>query len=84
MKYSIYLNINDFDKHGLKLYGYPKLYSNLAFEHLKETDQGVGVLIQDRYAWVLISMKLKINKPLLVHEDIFWHNLVFRSKRTIL
>lgn len=71
MKYSIYLNINDFDKHGLKLYGYPKLYSNLAFEHLKETDQGVGVLIQDRYAWVLISMKLKINKPLLVHEDIF-------------
>lgn len=71
MKYNIYLNMNDFDIHGLKLYGYPKLYSNLAFEHLKETDQGVGVLIQDRYAWVLISMKLKINKPLLVHEDIF-------------
>jgi len=71
MKYNIYLNINDFDKYGLKLYGYPKLFSNLAFEHLKETEQGVGVLIHDRYAWVLISMKIKIIKSLDVNEDIF-------------
>lgn len=70
MKYNIYLNINDFDKYGLKLYGYPKLFSNLAFEHLKETEQGVGVLIQDRYAWVLISMKIKIIRPLLSQEDL--------------
>ncbi len=70
MKYNIKLNIDDFDIHGFKLHGYAKVFSNLAFEHLKDTGQGIGVLIQDRYAWVLISMKIKIIKRIEEQVDL--------------
>lgn len=71
MKYHIFSNINDFDKYGLKINGYLTLLSTLGFEHLKKTDQGIGVLIKDRYAWVIISMKIKILKPILEPVEIY-------------
>lgn len=70
MRYNIYFNINDFDKYGLKLYAYPALLSQLGYEHLKNTDQGVGVLIKNKYAWVIISMKLRISQKISKPCDI--------------
>lgn len=69
-KYNVKLNIEDFDIHGFKLHGYSRVLSSMAFEHLKDTEQGIGVLIKDRYAWVLISMKIKVNKRLEEQVDL--------------
>lgn len=62
MKYKLELNVNYFDKYGYKMFAYPILLSQLGFDHLKDTDQSFGILLQDRYAWVIISMKLKFLK----------------------
>lgn len=70
MKYDITININDFDKNGLKLFGYPTILSHLGYLHLKETDQGVGVLLLDRYAWAITAMKIQIKKRVESQSDL--------------
>ena len=50
----------EFDTFGLKLYHYPKLASMLSYEHLKDTDQGVNVILQEKYAWAIVVMKLHL------------------------
>ena len=65
MSYKFDIDINYFNKHNnLKLDAYPSLLSAVAYDHLKGTDQGVGVVILDKYAWVLVSMKIEVVKPL--------------------
>lgn len=51
----------------LKPYGYQYLFNCLATKHLKDTDQGIGVIIQEKYAWVVVSMAFEIIKP--IKED---------------
>ena len=62
MKYKLDVNVNHFDKFGYKLFGYPALLSHLGYLHLKDSDQSFGVMLENRYAWVIISMKLHFNK----------------------
>ena len=62
--YNILLNESEYDKYGLKLYNYLKIVTKLSYEHLKQTDQGIHVIIKDKYAWAVIAMKLHILKPL--------------------
>jgi len=62
--YNILLNESEYDKYGLKLYNYLKIVTKLSYEHLKQTDQGINVIIKDKYAWAVIAMKLHILKPL--------------------
>lgn len=62
--YNITLEESDYDKYGLKICNYPKIVTKLSYEHLKKTDQGVNVIIQDKYAWAVIAMKLHILQPL--------------------
>lgn len=61
MDYKVLVDINEFNENNdLKLVTYPKLLSLVSYLHLKETDQGVGEVIKDKYAWVLVSMKIDI------------------------
>ncbi len=62
--YNIELKESEYDKHGLKLYNYLSIVTRLSYEHLKQTEQGINVIIQDKYAWAVIAMKLHILKPL--------------------
>lgn len=71
MTHQINVNFNDFGPNGLRFYAYPKVLSILSYEHLKETDQGIGVLIKNKYAWAIISMKLTFSKPVKTLTSIF-------------
>ena len=51
--YNILLNESEYDKYGLKLYNYLKIVTKLSYEHLKQTDQGINVIIQDKYVAVM-------------------------------
>lgn len=52
------------EKHILKPYGYQHMFNYLANIHLSDTDQGVGVIIENQYAWVLVSFTIEIKKPI--------------------
>lgn len=52
------------ENHELKIMGYQHILNNLANNHLKNTNQGVGVVLFGRYAWVLVSMTFEIVKPI--------------------
>ncbi|NLN50496.1 MAG: hypothetical protein GX149_02610 [Acholeplasmataceae bacterium] len=54
----------------LKPYGYQALFNILADKHLSSTDQGVGVVLANKYAWVLVSMSLVIEKPLTESQQL--------------
>lgn len=62
--YNIKIDPDDFIDNALKMSRYPKLASYLSYEHLKKTDQGVGVILMERYAWALVVMKLSIITPI--------------------
>lgn len=49
----------------LKPYGYHHLFNVIADQHLKETNHGVGVLLAEKYAWVLVSLTFEIIEPIL-------------------
>ncbi len=66
MSYKFDIDINYFNNNNnLKLSAYPSFLSMISYEHLKNTDQGVGVIIQNKYAWVLVSMKIEIKNNLI-------------------
>ena len=62
--YPIVVNKSFFNDEGLKINNYPKLLSTLGYEHLKDTDQGVNVILKDKYAWAIVVMKLHILTPI--------------------
>lgn len=53
------------EKYILKPYGYHHLLNVLANDHLKQTDQGIGVILTEKYAWVLVSMTIEIVEPIV-------------------
>ncbi len=68
--YNIELKESEYDKYGLKLYNYLNIVTRLSYEHLKKTEQGLNVIIQDKYAWAVIAMKLHILKPVKTLVDL--------------
>lgn len=48
------------EKNILKPFGYQHMFNYVANTHLKDTNQGVGVVIDNRYAWVLVSFTMEI------------------------
>ncbi len=63
----IYEHFNE--NNVLKPYGYQHMFNYLANIHLKGTDQGVGVVILNQYAWVLVSFTIEIIKPITKIEE---------------
>lgn len=55
--------------HILKPYGYHHLFNVIANDHLKRTNQGVGVVLAEKYAWVLVSLTFEIIKPIVDLKD---------------
>lgn len=69
MNYKFRVDINNYNQfNNLKLTAYPSLLSEVADNHLKNTDQGVGVVIKEKYAWVLVSMKIVLEHSLKDEE----------------
>lgn len=52
------------ENHYLKPMGYQHIINSLANEHLKGTNQGIGVVLAGKYVWVLVSMTYQIIKPI--------------------
>lgn len=48
------------ESHDLKPFGYQHLINALANAHLKDTNQAAGVLLAEKYAWVLVSMSFEV------------------------
>lgn len=71
MEYKVLVDINEFNENNdLKLVTYPKLLSLVSYLHLRNTSQGVGEVIANKYAWVLVSMKIDIIGK-LTNLDVF-------------
>ncbi len=52
------------ENHQLKPFGYQHIMNVLANDHLKNTNQPVGALLQGRYVWVLVSMTFEVVKEI--------------------
>lgn len=59
------------EHHELKPMGYQHIINILANDHLKNTDQGVGVLLGGKFAWVIVSLTYEIIKPIKELKNLF-------------
>ncbi len=63
--YKLFTPFEYFNEHSnFKPQGYQAIINMLTDRHLVGTDQGLGELINNRYAWVIVSLTLDILKPI--------------------